>query len=232
MLSETEIISGGSGGGTGMDESGNILQSADSAYQIAGNQVVLLSRKALPLGAAGPSAKPGPSVITILAAGSMPTFADDGKVDVRGAKGVRITAGPPLLIPLGTSPAVADPSTDGVEIMVAERQNITLQCGVQTPPPSQSFFQKIEMTQDGITLQSGASPTSFSKIEMKPYSITFECGWGAGDPPGPKIEMIGGPYGWCNGSIKLALGQNGITINDSGVTIQGTAIQLNPPVPT
>ena len=64
---------------------------------------------------------------------------------------------------------------------------------------------------------------------MKPYSITFECGWGTGDPPGPKIEMIGGPEGWAEGSIKLALGQNGITIDDYGVTIHGRTIQLNPP---
>lgn len=221
MTSDNQIPGGGTGGGT--DDDGNNLQSASATYQIAGNQVVLLSRKAmLP-------AKPGPSVITILAAGGAPTFDDDGQVDVRGAKGVRITAGSPLMIPLGTSPAVADPSTDGVEIMVAEGQKITLQCGAQTPLACPSAFQTIEMTPDGITLQSGASPTSYSKIEMKPYSITFDCGWGTGEPPGPKIEMIGGPQGWINGSIKLALGQNGITINDSGVTIQGTTIQLNPP---
>lgn len=225
MTSDDQIPGGGTGGGTGMDDDGNNLQSASATYQIAGNQVVLLSRKALL------PAKPGPSVITILAAGGAPTFDDDGQVDVRGAKGVRITAGSPLMIPSGISPAVADPSTDGVEIMVAERQKITLQCGAQTPPPSQSFFQKVEMTQDGIMLQSGASPTSFSKVNMTPETITLECGWGAGDPPGPKIEMIGGPFGWTQGSIKLALGQSSITINDSGVTIQGVVIQLNPPVP-
>lgn len=224
MVPDSENTGGGAGGGTGMEESGNILQSADSTFQIAGNQVVLLSRKALP-----PSAKPGPSVITILAAGSMPTFADDGKVDVRGTKGVRITSGPPLMIPLGASPPVADESTNGVEIIVAENQKITIQRGARTPPPFQSSFQNIEMTQDGITIQSGASPTSYSKIEMKPSSITFECGFGAGEPAGPKIEMIGGPYGWTEGSIKLALGQSSITINDSGVTIHGLTIQLNPP---
>jgi hypothetical protein len=225
MTSYEQIPGGGTGGGTGMDDDGNNLQSAGATYQIAGNQVVLLSRKAMPPG------KPGPSVITILAAGLAPTFADDGYVDVRGTKGVRVTTGSPLMIPLGASPAVADPSTNGVEIIVAQNQKITLQCGAQTPPPFQSSFQTIEMTPDGITLQSGASPTSFSKIAMTPSSITFECGWGPGDPPGPKIEMTGGPDGWCEGSIKLALGQNGITINDSGVIIQGTTVQLNPPLP-
>ena len=138
-----------------MDDDGNNLQSASATYQIAGNQVVLLSRKALP------PAKPGPSVVTILAAGGAPDFA--GNVDVRGGTGVRITAGSPLMIPLGASPPVADTSTNGVEIIVAENQKITIQRGAQTPVPFQSSFQKIEMTPDGIALQSGASPTSFRK---------------------------------------------------------------------
>jgi|SRR5580704_899350 hypothetical protein len=98
MTSYEQISGGGTGGGTGMDDDGNNLQSAGATYQIAGNQVVLLSRKAMPPG------KPGPSVITILAAGLAPTFADDGYVDVRGTKGVRVTTGSPLMIPLGASP--------------------------------------------------------------------------------------------------------------------------------
>src|SRR5215469_4121633 len=118
MVPDREYSGGGAGGGTGMDESGNVLQSADATYQIAGNQVVLLSRTSLPLGVAGPSAKPHSSVITIVAAGSFPTFGDDGRVDVRGAKGVRITAGPPDswipdLPPLG--PPTSSASTNGIE---------------------------------------------------------------------------------------------------------------------
>jgi hypothetical protein len=226
MIADDQIPGGGSGGGTGMDDDGNNLQTAGATYQIAGNQVVLLSRKALQ------PAKRGPSVITILAAGSAPDFADDGTVDMRGAKGVRITAGSPLMIPLGASPPVADKATNGVEIVVAENQKITIQRGSQTPPPFQSSFQQIEMTADSLTLQSGASPTDYSRIKMTQSNITLECGFGEGEPSGPKIEMFGGPYGWIEGFIKLALGENGITINDSGVTIHGAIIQLNPPVPT
>jgi hypothetical protein len=234
MASGEQNPSGGSGGGTGMDDHGNNMNSASSTYQIAGNQVVLLSRKPLPPG------KPGPSRIIILAGGGLPTFDDDGVVDMRGAKGVRITAGaavkgPPVMgepvsIALGTSPTVTAGSTNGVEIIVAEGQKVTIQCGFAAPPPCQNFFQQIEMDGSGMTLQSGGTPTSFSKIHMDPDTITLECGWGEG-PDGPKIEMTGGPYGWMEGSIKLSLGSNAITINDSGVTIKGQMIQLNPPEP-
>jgi hypothetical protein len=216
-------LGGGTGGGE--DEGGNNLQSAGATYQITGNQIVMLSRKSLP-----PKNKTLPSVITILAAGGPPTFDDDdGKVDVRGAKGVRITAGSALMIPLGTSPPVTNASTDGVEIIVAEKQKITLQCGVQMPPPSQNFFQTMEMTADGLTLQSGANPTDLATVKMRPYSITLECAGQTGQPPGPQIKMIGGSQGWLNGSIELVLGESTIKINDSvpGVTIQSRGIKLS-----
>jgi hypothetical protein len=143
MTSHEQNLGGGAGGGTGMDDSGNNLQSAGATYQIAGNQVVLLSRTALP------PAKPGPSVITILAAGALPTFADDGKVDIRGAKGVRITAGPPA-IPLVSPPVTAD-TTNGVEIMVGETQYVTIYRGVS------ALNQKIEMFPNGIMIDAGVS---------------------------------------------------------------------------
>jgi hypothetical protein len=226
MTSDELNPGGGAGGGTGMDDSGNNLQSASSAYQIAGNQVVLLSRQGVPLG--NPKAKPGPSQIVILAAGGLPTF-DDGKVDMRGGKGVRITTGSPIMIPLGLSPKVTDDGTDGVEVIVADKQKITIHRGSDSPPPAQNFFQSIEMTPDSLTLQSGGSPTSFSKVVMKPDTITMQCDFAAGEPPGPKIEMTGGADGWLLGSIKLSLGQSSITIDDTGVTIKGLMVALNPP---
>jgi hypothetical protein len=131
------------GGGAGTDDSGNNLQSASATYQIAANQVVLLTRKPLD---PDPSAEPGPSVITILAAGGLPTFADDGNVDIRGAKGVRITAGPPLF------PPTSSDSTNGVEIIVGEKQEITIQRGLLPPT-----LQTIKMKPEGIIMQSGLS---------------------------------------------------------------------------
>jgi hypothetical protein len=168
MASEEKNLGGGAGGGTGMDESGNNLQSAGATYQIAGNQVVLLSRKALP------PAKAGPSVITILAAGALPTFADDGNVDIRGAKGVRITAGPPALV--SVSPPTRLASTDGVEIEVSAKQRITLDRGSSLLPTSQS----IALVPGSIVIDSGTGDVvirSLTKItlEVGPNSITLDA---------------------------------------------------------
>jgi hypothetical protein len=160
MAADEEIIGGGAGGGTGMDDSGNNLQSANATYQIAGNQVVLLSRKSLP------PDKAGPSVITILAAGGLPTFADDGKVDVRGAKGVRITAGPPA-IPMVSPPVTAD-TTNGVEIMVGETQYVTIHRGIS------ALNQKIEMFPNGIMIDAGISGILQLKAGASSITISAE----------------------------------------------------------
>ena len=165
MNSDENNVGGGTGGGGGSDDSGNNLQSCEATYQIAGNQVVLLSRKSLPPG------KPGPSRITVLAAGGLPTFADDGKVDIRGAKGVRITAGPPA-IPEVSPPITAD-TTDGVEIMVSETQFVTIYRG-QSP-----LNQKIEMFPNGILIDAGVSgmltlKAGASQIILNAEGITIQ----------------------------------------------------------
>jgi len=163
MMLDKNSIGGGTGGGTGMDDDGNNLQSAKSTYQIAGNQVVLLSRKP------APPDKAGSSVITILAGGGLPTFDDDGKVDVRGSKGVRITAGPPTMLAPLTSPPVTDPKTDGVEIIVSEGQSITIQRGCFPG----GLIQKIELTPDKITLDAGLDGSVTIKAGVN--SITVDA---------------------------------------------------------
>jgi hypothetical protein len=181
MASEEENSGFGAGGGTGMDDSGNNLQSASATYQIAGNQVVLLSRKALN------PAKAGPSVITILAAGALPTFADDGTVNVRGAKGVRVTAGPPGVLPVVGGPATGSSSTDGVEIEVSKKQSITLDRGNPLEPTSQS----IALIPGSIVIDSGIGNViirSKTKITLAagPNSITLDALEG--------ITIVGMPY--------------------------------------
>jgi hypothetical protein len=202
MNSDKQHLGGGSGGGTGMDD-GNNLQSATCTYQIAGNQVVLLSRKQLP------PAKPGPSRIVILAAGTLPTCSDDGQVEVRGAIGVRITAGPSALPIPGLGPDIESASTNGVEIMVGEQQKVTIQRGL-TP-----LAQKIEMTSDGITLQCGSTPASPS-IAITPDGITLQCGT---TPVSPKIEMTAeGIILSAGGAMQaITIGVNGITVIEGGV---------------
>jgi hypothetical protein len=69
------------------------------------------------------------------------------------------------------SPSTASEATNGVEIIVGEAQNITIQRGQTT------LAQMIEMTPEGITLQCGSTPTS-PKIEMTPEGITLSAGGG------------------------------------------------------
>jgi hypothetical protein len=135
-------LGGGSGGDAGMDTKGNQLHSATATYQIGGNQVVLVSRHNIP------PQKSGPSRIIILAGGGLPGgFADDGTVDIRGAKGVRLTAGG-LAVPL-MSPDTSVGSTGGVEIAVDETQNVTIMRGME---PTDQW---IQMTPTGISINAG-----------------------------------------------------------------------------
>jgi hypothetical protein len=244
MDSNTENLGGGSGGATGMDDDGNNLQSASATYQIAGNQVVLLSRKAMP------PAKPGPSVITILAAGSMPLFADDGNVDVRGAKGVRITTGGPFP-PLG--PPISSETTNGIEAIAGESQNITIQRGLLPTD------QKIKMTPTGITIDAGQgadsiksltsiklSVQSLSTVSMDPASITIQGAAGQAITISEHAIVISyGPSSICvmpdaikmkSGTCSLSLeadgihlenGQSLVNLGTAYVGIQSTQVLIN-----
>jgi len=161
-----EVPGGGSGGGAGADDDGNALQSVKSTYQIAGNQVVLLSRKPLP-----PN-KSAASVITILAAGGLPTYADDGRVDIRGTKAVRITSGPPQYIAPLTTPPVSDESADGIEVIASDGQTITLKRGVFPGAINQS----IVMTPDNITIDAGMGGSVTIKAGLNSITIDAKTG--------------------------------------------------------
>ena len=89
MAEDNEHPGGGSGGADCEEETkGNQTISADGTYSIRANQIALTSWKNLP-----PSAD-NESRIMLHAMGSLDgLFSDDGTVDVRGCKGVRITSG-------------------------------------------------------------------------------------------------------------------------------------------
>src|SRR5271170_6840769 len=90
---------GGSGGDDGSADRGHRVISADGTYEIRANQVSLVCWKNIP-----PSTD-NESRITLLAMGGLTgEFMDDGTVDVRGCKGVRITSGP--LLP-GVNPVMS-----------------------------------------------------------------------------------------------------------------------------
>jgi len=84
----------------------------------------------------------------------------DGKVDVSGTEGVRISAAP-----LGLVPTDSD-STNGVEIMVGELQNVTIQRGLVP-----GVDQKIEMTPSGITVDAGTMPVTIQSLTQITLSV-------------------------------------------------------------
>jgi len=147
MEEEKERLGGGSGGGASMDQTAGV----SGAYHIQANQVELLSRPPFP------PAVPGPCRISVVAAGVIP---GDGQVEVRGTQGVRITTGPLCL------PPTSSDSTNGVEIIVSETQNVTIQRGVLP-----DIDQKIEMTPEGITIDAGMAPLTIKSLTQITLSV-------------------------------------------------------------
>lgn len=158
-------VGGGTGGGPG---GGGREQSIDGPFDLAANQIYLCARPPL---APGPA---GTSVVAILATGS----GTDGLVDVRGSKGVRVTAGPPPVLPADAS------TTDGVEILVGQTGSLTLRRGLLP------VDQKVELTPSGVTVDAGAMPVtikSLSSIELSVAGGTTKLRLG---PEGVTIEAI------------------------------------------
>lgn len=123
-------------------EGGDRLHLADGAYQIAANQIALVTRS--PLRPDTSSADANEHVITLLAPGSPDSARTDGRVDIRGSQGVRVTAGPAPLLPIESK------SVKGVEIMVGEEQKVTIQRGLIP-----GVDQTVEMNAQGITINAG-----------------------------------------------------------------------------
>src|ERR1700730_2411266 len=70
--------------------------------------------------------------------------AQNGRVEVHGSQGVRITTGPPKM------PSAKNPDINGVEIYTGDANNIRLRRGF-TKESQQSLY----MTQHGITMEAG-----------------------------------------------------------------------------
>ncbi len=176
---------GGSGGDDGGDNSGHRVTSADGTYEIRANQVSLVSWKNLP------PATDHESRIGLLAMGGLDgAFIDDGTVDVRGCKGVRITSGP--LLPV-LNPVMSADSTDGIEIEAGETQSITIKRGMLP-----EIDQYITLTPTGITINAGLAGTltlnaGMSQITIGPMGITIiglplvQINPGAPAPPPPPL---------------------------------------------
>jgi MspA len=87
-------------------------------------------------------------------------LAPDGKVNLRGSQGVRVTAGPPLL------PPTESDSVNGVEIIVGEAQNVIVQRGLLP-----GVDQKIEMTPGNITVDGGAGTITIQSLTEITLSV-------------------------------------------------------------
>jgi hypothetical protein len=156
---------GGSGGGEDAGSRGHRMVTSDGTHETRANQISLVSWKNIP------PATDNESRIGLLAMGGLEGgFIDDGTVDIRGCKGVRITSGP--LIPV-INPMMSSASTDGIEIETGESQSITIKRG-QLP----DIDQYITMTPSGITINAGLKGTltlnaGVSQITIGPAGITI-----------------------------------------------------------
>jgi hypothetical protein len=165
-MEEDENLGGGSGGADCAEENkGDQAISVDGTYSIRANQVALTSWKNLP-----PSADNASRIMLLAMGGLAGLFEDDGTVDVRGCKGVRITSG--SLIPI-LNPIMSAKTTDGIEIETGVGQNVTIKRG--TIP---FLNQSISMTPNGITIDAGITGTltlcaGTSQITIGPSGITI-----------------------------------------------------------
>lgn len=176
---------GGSGGGAETGKNGHRMITSEGTHETRANQISLVSWKNIP-----PSTD-NESKIGLLAMGGLDgAFIDDGSVDIRGCKGVRITSGP--LIPV-INPMMSSASTDGIEIETGESQSVTIKRG-QLP----DIDQYITMTPTGITINAGLAGTltlnaGMSQITIGPTGITIigvpfvQINPGAPAPPLPPL---------------------------------------------
>lgn len=172
MTSDTDNPNGGgSGGETAPRAITTHPQFVDGRHSIAANQIELLSRDPVP----GAGVTPHKCVITLLAANNPAGL--EGQVDIRGAKGVRVTTGP-AAVP-GLSPSVSGESTDGVEIVVSPAQSIKIHRGL-----APEVSQVIELTPTGILIDAGLNGTLTLSAGLN--SIVID--------PTQGITIVGLPY--------------------------------------
>jgi hypothetical protein len=147
-------LGGGSGGGpVSIDEvdvvpaEGGQSHYFDGTYSIAANRVEITSRPPIP------PAVPGDFIVSLFAGG----LGVDGRVEINGSQGVRLTAGPPQL------PPATSESTNGAEIIVGELQSITLQRGLIP-----AVDQQIVMAPESILIDGGVGTVTIqSMTEVK-----------------------------------------------------------------
>ena len=122
----------------------------DGPLSVSASQIMIMGRPPMP------PLDPDPCVVTLLATG----LGTDGLVNVRGSQGVRITSGPPLL------PPTLSQSTNGVEVVASEAQDVTIQRGLLP-----GIDQQIQMTPTGITIDAGAGTLTIQSLTQITLSV-------------------------------------------------------------
>jgi hypothetical protein len=187
MEENDENPGGGSGGDDGSEDRGHRVISADGTYAIRANQVSLVSWKNIP-----PSTDNESRIILLAGGGLDGAFIDDGTVDIRGCNGVRVTSGPVALPDL--SPPVSSDSTNGVEIIASEAQNVTIQRGLIP-----DVDQQIVMSPGSIVVDGGTGTVTIQSLTQVTLSV-------------------------AGGASSITLTPEGITIQGLQITVQGEAM--------
>jgi len=150
----------GSGGDPGVQESAGGCKwlTAQKDIWLVGNEIHLQTGTSTEM--------PEPYLIEMLAVDS---GGDNGRIEMRGSQSVRITSG----VPEGSGgPPIGDNSTNGIDVMVGDGQNIYVQRGF----PPDELVQSIQLMADGNMYIDGGDTGSISITCGKSISISVAGG--------------------------------------------------------
>lgn len=168
MIQDTDQLAetgSGSGGGTSQANP----QFADGLHTVLAQNIEFIAGGAVQVPPASSSN------ITLLA----DVIGMNGEVDIRGSQGVRITSGPPMLPPVNTG------STNGIEMVASEIQNITIQRGL-----IDGVDQKIEMAPASIVIDGGVGTITIQSLTEITLSVAGGLSTIKLTPAGIQIQGI------------------------------------------
>jgi hypothetical protein len=146
------------GAGSGGEADGNKWAHADRTYALDAGRVFVTANGTTGARALSPK-------IGIIAGGTDGAIAPDGKVDVHGSKGVRITSGPP------DEPPSENYDINGLEMQVGAQQIIKIMRGLDDDRD-----QVIQMTQGLIEIRGGDAAGCVSILAAEEISLQVAGG--------------------------------------------------------
>ena len=147
-IQNSAIEPAGSGSGGGDDQVTPVF--SDGVHSVLSQHIEFIAGGAVEI------PPPDASTITLMA----DVIGTNGQIDIRGSKGVRITTGPPQLPPVNSE------STNGIELVASEIQNVTIQRGL-----IDGVDQKIEMAPASITIDGGIGPITIQSLTEITLSV-------------------------------------------------------------